>query len=117
MTDIERAAQAPERVSVREPTMTDAPVPINEQIAWFRILLEEAHKDLWSADEFPKMRAILATLEAQPALLAVVEAARKLEFSAYPAHGSGLVTIVTAGDIGELQASLGALPPAPDKEG
>ena len=41
----------------------------------------------------------------------IVEAARKLTFGAYPAHGSGFVLIVTGGNVDDLAAALSS--PAP----
>lgn len=41
------------------------------------------------------------------AALRVVEAVRKVEFGAYPAHGYGFVTIVTGG-VDEVQTALAA---------
>lgn len=32
--------------------------------------------------------------------------ARRLHFSAYPAHGSGFVTILTAGDLTKLRVAI-----------
>lgn len=48
-------------------------------------------------------------------LRAVVDAARKLKFGAYPAHGSGFVTIVTEGGVRELRDAFDALDAAEGK--
>ena len=37
------------------------------------------------------------------------EVAKKLKFSAYPAHGSGFVLTVTDGNINDLEAAISAV--------
>lgn len=46
-----------------------------------------------AADEIERLRAIEM-------------AARALQFSAYPAHGSGFVTVVSGGNINDLERAL-----------
>jgi len=40
-------------------------------------------------------------------LRGIEDAAKALKFSAYPAHGSGFVLIVSGGNVNELAAALG----------
>jgi hypothetical protein len=95
--------------------MTDEPVPIDELIAGFRQMVERVDErpGRWPQCE-PIMRAVLATLEAQPALLAVVTAARNLlQHVRLQAHKSGSRLIVQSMRANALQQAIDALPPAP----
>jgi hypothetical protein len=94
--------------------MADEPVPLAEQIAAVREMVERI-RDPKNAGRWPSLApvlpSVLATLEAQPALLAVVAAARNFLNSRNSAGRWDLDMLHRLHDV------LAALPPAPDKEG
>lgn len=65
---------------------------------------------LFCSEVFVELEETLTNLpEQSQKLLAVVEAAEKLKFSAYPAHGSGFVIIVSEGNVNALEKAVRAL--------
>lgn len=117
-----------ERLKAQRDEVLEEAIAFCHQISQSQRLLSIGEIRLNISERFSAC-AILATgmanglraLKSQPDLSgakqAVVEAASKLKFGAYPAHGSGLVLIVTDGNVDELRAALDALQSAQAKGG